>query len=62
MDEKKIYVLFLCITGSAFLYYLYRLDQKPLPGEDFPDRDEILRAIENGAANLTVTPLTQSDN
>ncbi len=47
----------------GYLYFLYRLQQAYDKGTpDFPSKDEVLRAIENGAANLTVTPMAQSDN
>jgi hypothetical protein len=63
MNKDTIQTLTAIAMCAGYLYFLYRLQQEHAKGTpDFPTKEEMLQAIENGAANLTVTPLTQSDN
>lgn len=63
MDKDNIQVAVTVVMGAAYLYFLYKLytmSQQDVP--EFPTTEQMLKAVENGAANLTVTPLTVSDN
>lgn len=63
MNKQNTELTVTVVMGAAYLYFLYRLyrmSERDTP--DFPTKDEILQAVENGASSLTVTPLTQSDN
>lgn len=59
MQDKAYYLTLLVIAGCsiAVTYHVFSM-----PDPDFPSSEDVLKAIENGAANLTVTPVVQSDN
>lgn len=58
--DKVYYFVLLVIAGCSIAMTWKYLQYNP--AEDFPTKEEILKAVENGAANLTVSPVMQSDN
>jgi hypothetical protein len=59
VQDKAYYATLLIIAGCS-IAIAYRILNTPEP--EWPTVEQMLEAIENGAGNLTVTPLTQSDN
>lgn len=63
MNKDNIQVGVTVVMGAAYLYFLYKLyTMSQQDRVEFPTTEQMLKAIENGAANLTVTPMTVSDN